>query len=108
MESEKLEVEERLHSAIGYITPKDKLASRETEIFAARDRKLEEARARRAAARAQQRTKLGQRPNGENGDNNSLNEEKTATAPAQEAARGVAVSGLPQVAYAGGALSVSV
>ena len=47
--------ETRLHSAIGYITPKDKLAGRETEIFAARDRKLEEARTRRSAARAQQR-----------------------------------------------------
>lgn len=47
--------EVRLHSAIGYITPKDKLAGRETEIFAARDRKLEEARARRAEARAGKR-----------------------------------------------------
>ncbi len=31
----------RLHSAIGYIAPADKLAGREEEIFAARDRKLE-------------------------------------------------------------------
>ena len=30
----------RLHSAIGYITPKDKLNGREKEIFAARDQKL--------------------------------------------------------------------
>ena len=35
----------RLHSAIGYIAPADKLAAREAEIFAARDRKLVEARA---------------------------------------------------------------
>jgi transposase InsO family protein len=41
----------RLHSAIGYLTPKDKLEGREKEIFAARDRKLEEARERRKAKR---------------------------------------------------------
>jgi transposase InsO family protein len=34
----------RLHSAIGYVTPKDKLEGREREIFEARDRKLEAAR----------------------------------------------------------------
>jgi putative transposase len=34
----------RLHSAIGYITPKDKLEGRAEEIFTARDRKLAEAR----------------------------------------------------------------
>src|SRR6266513_2473151 len=34
----------RLHSAIGYVTPHDMLAGRQTEIHAARDRKLEEAR----------------------------------------------------------------
>jgi len=38
---------ERLHSAIGYITPADKLAGRETDIFAARHRKLEQARQHR-------------------------------------------------------------
>ena len=37
----------RLHSAIGYISPADKLAGQEQAIFAARDRKLEEARTRR-------------------------------------------------------------
>lgn len=41
----------RLHSAIGYITPADKLAGHEPVIFAERDRKLEEARERRKAAR---------------------------------------------------------
>jgi transposase InsO family protein len=41
----------RLHSAIGYIAPADKLAGREAEIFAARDRKLAEARERRKAER---------------------------------------------------------
>ena len=43
--------EERLNSAIGYIAPADKLAGREKLIFAERDRKLEEARKRRALAR---------------------------------------------------------
>jgi len=30
----------RLHSAIGYITPKDKMEGRDRQIFAERDRKL--------------------------------------------------------------------
>ena len=42
----------RLHSAIGYVTPKDKLEGREAAIFAERDRKLAEARERRKARRA--------------------------------------------------------
>jgi putative transposase len=41
----------RLHSAIGYVAPADKLAGREAEIFAARDRKLAEARERRKEQR---------------------------------------------------------
>ena len=49
---------QRLHSAIGYVTPKDKLQGREQQIFQERDRKLQEAReqrkARRQAAREQQ------------------------------------------------------
>lgn len=45
----------RLHSALGYITPKDKLEGREEEIFAARDRKLQDARERRKARRRAQR-----------------------------------------------------
>jgi putative transposase len=44
--------ESRLHSAIGYVTPADKLAGRERVIFAERDRKLEAARERRRKARA--------------------------------------------------------
>ena len=41
----------RLHSAIGYVAPADKLAGREVEIFAVRDRKLAEARQRRKEQR---------------------------------------------------------
>jgi putative transposase len=41
----------RLHSALGYVTPADKLAGLDVVIFAERDRKLEEARDRRAVAR---------------------------------------------------------
>jgi Integrase core domain len=37
----------RLHSAIGYITPADRLAARHLEIFAARDKKLDAARQNR-------------------------------------------------------------
>ena len=40
----------RLHSAIGYVTPQDKLAGRERIIFAERKEKLQEARKRRIAA----------------------------------------------------------
>lgn len=47
--------EVRLHSAIGYVTPQDKLAGREAGIFAARDQKLEAARERRAQQRALER-----------------------------------------------------
>jgi putative transposase len=41
----------RLHSAIGYITPADKLAGKEKEIFAQRDRKLAQARDQRRQKR---------------------------------------------------------
>jgi len=43
--------ERRLHSAIGYVAPADKLAGRETEIWALRDQRLEAARERRRRAR---------------------------------------------------------
>ena len=45
----------RLHSALGYITPADKLHGLEKIIFEERDRKLDEARARRQRARQTQR-----------------------------------------------------
>ena len=45
----------RLHSALGYITPIDKLTGLEEVIFAERDRKLEEARERRRLLRQAQR-----------------------------------------------------
>ena len=41
----------RLHGAIGYLTPADKLNGLAEVIFAERDRKLEEARARRQQRR---------------------------------------------------------
>lgn len=55
----------RLHSAIGYVTPKDKLDGRETLIFAERDRKLEQARERRKEKRqaARQAAAAGQPDN---------------------------------------------
>lgn len=47
--------EVRLHSALCYITPDDKLHGREKEIFAERDRKLQEAREQRARNRKRQK-----------------------------------------------------
>jgi transposase InsO family protein len=41
----------RLHSAVGYVTPQDKLEGRELSVFAERDRKLEAAREQRKAKR---------------------------------------------------------
>ena len=41
----------RLHSAIGYVTPADRLTGRHLEIFAERDRKLELARQTRKTKR---------------------------------------------------------
>jgi transposase InsO family protein len=49
----------RLHSALGYITPADKLARLDAVIFAERDRKLEEARQRRQQARLATREVAG-------------------------------------------------
>jgi putative transposase len=46
---------ERLHSALGYVTPADKLNGLETQIFADRDQKLEAARERRRLERQSQR-----------------------------------------------------
>lgn len=43
--------ETRLHSAIGFVTPKDKLEGREKAIFTARDHKLETAREQRKQRR---------------------------------------------------------
>ena len=47
----------RLHSAVGYVTPRDKLLGNESAIWAERDRKLEEARELR-----RQRRKLADVP----------------------------------------------
>lgn len=47
--------EVRLHSAIGYVTPHDRLAGRHPDIFAQRDRKLVEARERRKVLRQDRR-----------------------------------------------------
>ncbi len=42
----------RLHSALGYVTPKDRLEGRHEAIYDHRDRKLEAARERRRQKRA--------------------------------------------------------
>lgn len=43
----------RLHSAIGYVTPKDRLENKHEEIFTIRDQKLEAAREKRRMKRQQ-------------------------------------------------------
>lgn len=48
----------RLHSAIGFVAPIDKLEGRAEAIFAERDRKLEAARERRSQKRQQQREQI--------------------------------------------------
>ena len=52
----------RLHSAIDYVTPADRLAGRHEAIAAARDAKLEAARERRAAWRQGARAQAAQTP----------------------------------------------
>jgi len=52
----------RLHSAIGYVAPKDKLDGRDQEIHAQRDRKLAEARERRKHMRQTQHEQAQQQP----------------------------------------------
>jgi putative transposase len=49
----------RLHSAIGYLAPKDKLEGRAEQIWNRRDQKLEAARARRRQKRAAQKNLPG-------------------------------------------------
>lgn len=63
--------EERLHSAIGYIAPKEKLEGREKQIFTERDQKLEaarEARKQKRLAEKQQRI-----PHQKQADRESIN-----------------------------------
>ncbi len=50
--------DERLHSAIGYIAPKDKLDGRDTQIFTERDQRLEAAREARKQKRLKMRPRL--------------------------------------------------
>ena len=55
--------EQRLHSAIGYVSPKAMLEGRREQIHAERDRKLETARQRRElAARSQRSAKVESQP----------------------------------------------
>jgi hypothetical protein len=53
-----------IDGATGYVAPVDKWASHETEIFAARDRKLAEAREGRKVQRQASRSSAGIRPSG--------------------------------------------
>jgi transposase InsO family protein len=53
--------ENRLHSAIGYITPMDKLEGRDMQIFKERDQKLDAARKARKQKRQETKTPLASR-----------------------------------------------
>lgn len=50
---------QRLHSALGYVTPNDFLAGKQASIHAERDRKLEAARDLRAERRQRARSSTG-------------------------------------------------
>jgi transposase InsO family protein len=54
--------EERLHSSIGYIAPKDKLEGRDEQIFKERDKKLEAAREIRKQKRQEKKSHFTPRP----------------------------------------------
>jgi putative transposase len=62
----------RLHSAIGYVTPLDKLEGREQQIFAERDRKLEEARCQRQLRRREALVNLLPKPPAMTGESSAL------------------------------------
>lgn len=68
----------RLHSAIGYVAPADKLNGREEEIFRERDRKLEAARELRKRKRLRL---LSANPMLYQKDNMALPESLRQTAP---------------------------
>ena len=61
--------EERLHSSIGYIAPKDKLEGREKQIFEERDRKLEAVRSARKQKRREEKHHPSQHQKALKGDN---------------------------------------
>ena len=78
--------EVRLHSAIGYVTPKDKLEGREAEIFAERDRKLAEARERRKARRAVLRSTGGAERSTEPAAGDAKNSRRAGAVTTEQAA----------------------
>ena len=61
----------RLHSAIGYVSPQARLKGRHEAIWKERDRKLEEARARRAIKREQRHLATVPIQNGQQPDSGS-------------------------------------
>ena len=73
----------RLHSAIGYLAPKNKLEGRENEIFAVRDMKLEAAREQRKLRRRHNRV------------------EHTASLTNEEASARLPIAGETDVGFAG-------
>ena len=67
---------ERLHSSIGYVAPKDKLEGRDKQIFKERDQKLEAARAARKQKRLEEKRRPAQHQVPATGDTlNSLTQQ---------------------------------
>lgn len=75
----------RLHSALGYVAPKDKLAAREKQIFEDRDRKLEYAREQRRIRRHALRGEKPRQPRDQCGTQISPSETETGSAGEQPA-----------------------
>jgi transposase InsO family protein len=69
--------EERLHSSIGYVAPKDKLDGRDKQIFTERDQKLEAAREARKQKRLEEKRRSARHQIAAAGDTfNSLTQQK--------------------------------
>jgi len=84
----------RLHGALRYITPEDKLLGREQAIFDERDRRLEEARERRARLRVDQQQASCYNADARPGDK-ALLASNRSTAPGPKARKGGTVPSLP-------------
>ena len=85
----------RLHSAIGFVAPADKLAGREKEIWAERDRKLETAREARRQRRALARAGQQEPASGASADSVAASPSLTTAAVLGHGAVKTAKAGVP-------------
>ncbi len=87
--------EDRLHSAIGYIAPKDKLDGRDSQIIKERDQKLEAAREARKQKRLEMRSALASRKTSTTAD--TINQLTQQYLPSKGEAHGFDFSELQQI-----------